>query len=195
MKNLIIYLLLIISFAAKTHAFQEEQTNINIGFGGHGNRGVLGITFDKLLTEHHALSASAGLDTIGAITSVGFKYIGTKLTKHSDSAWGKCFFIWECDSYLFAGGGIQYATGTTIEISENSIDRTYQTKQKWLGITSLGFKQLLKNSMTFDIEISYRQILTGGEYTQTKGSYHDDTKAIESGYRTVGINFGIGYLF
>lgn len=189
-------LVIIMTYSSFILAFKEKDLNINAGFGVFGSRGLLGISGEKFISENDAISLAFGLDFIGATTAIGYKYFTGKLNNtQAGSVWGKCFFIFECDSHIYVGPSVQYASNTSIKITENTNIREYKIDPKWLGLLSLGFRSVLKNNISIDSEISYRSIVSGGTTTQTSGIINDDRQSIEMGFRTVGINFGIGYLF
>jgi len=192
MKNIL--LLFLFFYSLSSFAIQENALNINGGLGVFGSRGVFGISADKFLTQNHALSFAVGLDFVGATSAIGYKYFSEK-TNNSNTIWDKCFFLFECDSHAYIGPSLQYANGSTLKITQGTNEREYKIDPKWLGLISVGFRDIFKNNMTLDAEISYRSIITGGKATQTVGTVADDTKSIEMGYRAVGINVGIGYLF
>ncbi len=192
MKNILIALLFFYSLSS--FGTQDKDTNINAGFGVFGSRGIFGISVDKFYTRNHAISVAFGADFVGATTTVGYKYFGEKIN-NSNTVWDKCFFLFECDSRFYIGPSLQYANGSALKIREGSSEREYKLDPKWLGLISVGSRDVLKNNMTFDFEISYRSIITGGKASQTAGLGADDTKAIEMGYRAIGINVGVGYLF
>lgn len=186
----------ILMSSSLSHAFQEKDLNINAGFGVFGSRGVFGVSGERFFSENHAATLAVSLDFVGATSAIGYKYFTSKINKtEPDSIWGKCFFIFDCDSHLYFGPSLQYAGGSTLKITEASNDREYKIDPKWLGLFTVGFRDVFKNNMTFDVEISYRGILAGGAATQTTGATNDDRKSIEMGYRVVGINVGLGYLF
>lgn len=175
-------------------ALQEKDTNVNGGFGAFGTRGVLGVSIDKFFNQNHAISYAVGLDFVGATSAIGYKYFGD-VTKNSNTIWNKCLFLFKCDTHPYIGSSLQYAGGSTILISESDNDREYKTDPKWLGIINLGLRHVFESNLTMDLELSYRSIITGGAATQIAGTSANDKKTIEMGYRTVGINIGIGYLF
>lgn len=193
MKTLIL-MGVIAFYSLSSFALQENDININAGVGIFGTRGILGISADKFFTQNHVLSIAVGLDFIGATSAVGYKYFSEKINS-SNSIWDKCFFMFECDRHLYLGSSLQYAGGATAKITEGANVRDYKIDPKWLGLVSLGSRAIMKNNVTLDVEISYRSIFTGGQAVQTAGGLADDTKLLEMGYRSVGINFGIGYLF
>lgn len=192
MKTLILSLLFFCSVSS--FGFQEKDLNISGGVGIYGSRGLIGFSADKFLTQNHALSFAVGIDFVGATSTLGYKYFGEKINS-SGTIWDKCFFIFECDSHAYIGPSLQYAGGSTLKITENSNVREYKIDPKWLGLISVGVRNVFKSNVTIDAEISYRSIITGGTATQTVGLAADDTKSIGQGYRAVGINVGIGYLF
>ena len=192
MKNIL--LIILFFYSLSSFATQENAININGGLGVFGSRGIFGISADKFLTQNHALSFAVGLDFVGATSTVGYKYFGEK-TNNSSTVWDKCFFLFECDSHAYIGPSLQYANGTKLKMTEGTNEREYKIDPKWLGLVSVGIRDIFKNNVTLDAEISYRSILNGGKASQTVGSAADDTKSIEMGYRAFGINVAIGYLF
>ncbi len=192
MKNLL--LLLLFFYSASGFGFKPGDLNVTGGFGVHGNRGLLGFSADKFLSQNHALSFAVGIDFVGATSSAGYKYFTDKIAK-SNSIWDKCFFIFECDSFFYIGPSVQYAGGSRLKVTEGSDEREYNIDPKWLGLIGVGVRSVFKNNFTLDAEISYRSIFAGGDATQTSGLMADDTEAIESGFRAAGINVGIGYVF
>ncbi len=109
MKNLLI--LLISFYATTSFALKADDVIISGGVGIFGTRGLVGLSADKLFTANHAGSAAVGLDFIGTIGTVGYKYIGDK--RNLSAVWGECFFFFECDSHLYAGAALQYAGATS----------------------------------------------------------------------------------
>lgn len=191
MKNLLIIL---ISFhSAISFALKADDIIINGGVGIFGTRGLVGVSVDKLFTANHAASAAVGLDFIGSTGTLGYKYIGDK--RNLSQVWGECFFIFECDSHLYAGAALQYAGGTSTTITESGLQRKYTTDSKFLGLVSLGTKEVFKNNITTEFEASYRHILSGGKATQVSGAPGDDSKLLELGFRNVGFSIAVGYLF
>ena len=193
MKKLLATLAIIFS-AVQTQAFQEGNINFLGGVGMFGSRGLIGFSGDRFLSENHALSVAIGLDVIGADATVGYKYFSEKINS-SDAIWDKCFFIFDCDAHFYAGGGVQYAGATTVKISDSSSEREYKTDPKWLGLAMIGFRDIYKSGFTTDFELSYRNIFTGGGAQQTAGPAADDKKILETGYRSLGFNIAVGYLF
>lgn len=88
-----------------------------------------------------------------------------------------------------------YANGTTVKITEDSLQRTYETDAIWLGVLSFGRRITFMNSITFDAEVTYRGMLAGGGYQLKSGNVVNDSRSIEIGYRGFGGSFAIGYLF
>jgi len=175
-------------------AFQDKDININAGFGVFGSRGIFGVSGEYFLSENNAVSLVLGLDFVGATSAIGYKYFSKKLNNGS-SVFDKCFFIFECDSHIYLGPSLQYAGGSTLKIIEGTNEREYKIDPKWLGLVSVGFRDVYKNNITLDVEISYRGIISGGKAEQTYGALNNDRKSIEMGYRSLGINVGVGYLF
>ena len=193
MKKLLLTLS-IVFFALQSQAFQEGNTNLLGGVGVFGSRGLIGFSVDRFFTESHALTVAFGVDITGAGTMVGYKYFSEK-TNNSKTVWDKCFFIFDCDSHFYAGGGAQYANATTIKISESGAEREYKTDPKLFGIAMIGFRDIYKSGFSMDFELSYRSIFTGGATQQTAGLTANDQKALELGYRSLGFGFAVGYLF
>lgn len=195
MKKLFLSLLLF--YSVSSFGLQEKDINVTGGFGAFGSRGLIGFSADKFLTANQALTFAVGLDFVGATSTVGYKYFSDKINNpnNTETIRGKCFFIFDCDAFAYIGPSLQYAGGSTLKITEGLDEREYKIDPKWLGIISVGVRDVFKNNVTFDVELSYRAIMTGGNATQTVGLASDDRKSIERGYRAVGINVGIGYLF
>jgi hypothetical protein len=83
-----------------------------------------------------------------------------------------------------------------VKISSASSEREYETGSKVLGLVAVGFRDVFKNNLTLDAEISYRHIFSGGSLTQTAGPATEKDKAdIEAGYRSMGVSIALGYLF
>ncbi len=150
---------------------------------------------DRFLTENHAMSIGFGADFIGATTTLGYKYFDGKIKKDSGTFLDKCFFLFECDTHPYVGLSLQYAGKTSLTVTEDGLERKWETDPKWLALGSFGLREIFKNDLTFDLEISYRGILSGGKATQTAGISKNDLSLIESGYRGLGFNVGLGYLF
>jgi hypothetical protein len=194
MKKIIILFILV--FSSLSYAIQDRDININTGLGVFGSRGIFGVSAERFFSENHAATLALGLDFVGATSAVGYKYFTEKIVySEHNSVWGKCFFLFECDSHMYFGPNLQYTSGTVMKITEGSSEREYKIDPKWLGLVTVGFRDVFKNNMTLDVEISYRSILTGGGTSQTSGVVADDRESIEMGYRAVGINIGLGYLF
>lgn len=190
----IILATLLISVSLSASAFQEADVNVSTGVGLFGSRGVLGVSVDKFLAPNHAVAVGFGFDFIGATSFLGYKYFSDGIHS-SNNFWDKCFFVFECTNYYYAGGGIQYASGTHSKVTEDDVIREYDTQSKWLGLAVVGARSVFKNNLTLDAEISYRSIMTGGRSTQTAGPVGDDTKWLESGYRSLGFGIALGYAF
>lgn len=177
-------------------AFQEGQWNLNGGFGINGSRGLFGISNDYFFSEHHALSTAIGLDIVGATATVGYKYF-TSPSPAIAGVWGKCFFFFDCDHSWYGGVSLQYANATKMEVWENDVMiRQYDVSDKLLGLVSLGVRSVLTNHVTFDTEITYKNILSGGEVTQTLGTREEsDDRVLNWGQHDLGLGIAIGYLF
>lgn len=192
-KFLVIFLMICISLSA--FAIQERDININAGAGYAGSRGFLGVSLERFFTPNHALSAAIGADLIGMSSHIGYKYF-TGNTRTTNSIWDKCFFIFDCDSHFYMGGGLQYAGKTTMTVLENGVDiRKYETDSKWLGMANIGIRDVYKSNITVDWELSYRSIFAGGESIQTLGAPGNDQDFLELGYKTIGVSIALGYLF
>lgn len=182
--------------SAGAHAFQNLDTNITGGFGLHGSRGIIGISGERFFSENHAVALSTGLDLIGVTGGVGYRYFTQSLGgMTTTSQFEKCFFIFDCDTYLYAGPSLQYAAATTLKISDTASERVYKIEPKWLGLASFGSRFVFKGDMSFDLEVSYRSIFLGGRAVQTAGPANDDQQSIETGFKTFGLNIGLGYVF
>lgn len=190
------YLLILISFMSlSAHAFKEGDLNILTGVGLFGTRGLIGFSGENFFTENHAGLFAVGIDYIGATSTVGYRYFSGTLN-NSKTAWDKCFFLFDCNVHVYAGPSIQYAGGSTVKISTASSEREYETGSKVLGLVAVGFRDVFKNNLTLDTEISYRHIFSGGSLTQTAGPVTEKDKAdIEAGYRSMGLSIALGYLF
>lgn len=178
----------------KSLAFEKNSVNINAGLGLFSTRGALGFSVEKFFNPNHAVVGALGIDLIGTVSSFGYRYFTDKLNQ-SDAVWDKCFFYFECDSHMYFGGAVQYSSKSKMTVKDGALEREYETDAKWLGLTALGFRDVFKNNLTFDLEISYRSIFKGGQYRQISGSLNDDTKGVEAGYRSLGYSVGLGYLF
>ncbi len=193
MKNLIlIFSIMMISVSAL--ALQDKDINLQGGVGVFGSRGIVGFSVDRFYSPHDAISIAFGVDFVGATTTVGYKYFGDKFNT-SGTFWDKCLFLFECDSHNYGGLSLQYASKTTMTLTENQQQRIYELDPKWFGLASVGIRDVFKNHITLDTELSYRYILSGGKSVQTSGLAADDRTLIEMGYRTVGFNIALGYLF
>lgn len=193
MRNIILSVALLLS-AARASAVQSGNYNVNVGVGAFGSRGLVGVSLEKFVTGNHAVSGALGLDYIGAVSAIGYKYFSDKKPV-TDSAWDKCFFFIDCDTYFYAGPSLQYANGVKTTFTEGTAVREYQTEYKLLGVVSAGVRNQFKNNVTLDAEITYRTLLAGGKSTQTSGVIVDEQKSLEMGYRTLGIGFAVGYVF
>jgi hypothetical protein len=194
MKKLLA-ILFMTSFSLSAFAFQENDNNFHGGVGVFGSRGIVGFSVDRFFTPNHALSVAFGADWIGATSTVGYKYF-TEKTNNSNSIWDKCLFVFECDTHNYYGGGLQYAGASNTKFTESTgLEREYKTDSKWLGMATVGMREVFKNNVTMDFELTYRSIITGGASMQTAGLAADDTKSLESGFRSVGAGVALGYLF
>ncbi len=179
----------------QTLAFQKGNLNVNAGVGLFGSRGLLGVSADKFLTENHAVSSAIGLDVTGNLASLGYKYFFDQL-QAGNSVWDKCFFLFKCGQQHYMGSSIQYASGPKVEIRSEGSIRKYQLDQKLFGLLAVGTRDIFENNLTFDFEISYRGIVSGGRATQESGSVNpSDLDKLELGFRSFGIGTAIGYLF
>lgn len=195
MKIVTRFLIFCIFYSATASAFVSGNSNISLGAGIFGSRGVLGASGDYFVTDNNSFSASAGADLVGGVGSLAYKYFTDSIEK-SDSFWDKCFFFIDCETHLYTGAGVQYASDAEITISSGGTDRKYKTAPKMFGILVAGSRQIFSNNVTFDFEVSYRNIFSGGEATQVSGiSTPSDLKDLEVGYRTFGLGFAVGYLF
>ncbi len=178
-------------------AFEKGQLNINTGFGIFGSRGVLGISADKFISENHVISFSTALDAIGPSMSMGYKYFDKAFNRPGTGTFlDKCFFLFDCESHPYVGLSLQYASGTKIEFTSENQKRDYATKSAQLGLMLIGFRDVFKNNMTLDLEISNRNLLTGGKIQQTSGpSNSNDISNLKSAYNSFGVGLAIGYLF
>ena len=184
--------MILYSFSAL--AIEENDVNFNGGVGYAGSRGVVGFSVDRFYTPNHALSVAFGADFVGATSTVGYKYF-TEKTNNSGTVWDKCLFIFDCDTHAYFGGSAQYAGKTTLKVSENGVEqRAYDIDPKWLAIASMGLRTVYKSNMTLDLELSYRSIFAGGKSMQTYGAPVED-EYTEVGFRTLGANAAIGYMF
>lgn len=195
MKRLFLVFALVLSAVSSEAALKENDLNFMVGSGFFGSRGVVGFSFDRLFTEHHAMTAAFGVDFTGASSMVGYKYFTGKMNE--GTTWrDKCMFVFDCDVYFYGGGGAQYAGGTTVTVSQNNNEREYQTDPKWFGMAQVGVRDVFKNGLTLDLEITYRDLVAGGGYHQTMGSVDpSDDSDIKMGYRGVGVGVAMGYMF
>lgn len=193
MKTLILFIG-INFFSLSSKAFEAGQTNIHGGLGVYGTRGLIGASLDKFVTDHQAVSVAVGADFVGLTSSVGYKYFWDAIPK-TTSAWHKCFFVWECDNHPYLGASFQYAGTSTSTITESGVERKYTTAPKYFALLTGGWRTTFKNNVTMDLELSYRGHLAGGEATLVSGAGADDNRLLEQGYRSLGANIGVGYLF
>jgi hypothetical protein len=195
-KKLLVILTMVFAAVSSEAALKEGDLNLMGGAGLYGSRGIMGFSMDRFFTEHHAITGAVGADITGAGTMVGYKYFTAKMN-NSSSAWDKCLFIFNCDVYYHAGGGVQYAGSTEVKFTESTGDeRDYHTDPKWFGMATTGFRSVYTNGITVDLEITYRSIFAGGDYQQTAGAVDSsDAQYIERGYRGVGFGLAMGYMF
>lgn len=196
MKKLFLVFALVLSAATSKAALKESDLNLLVGSGLFGSRGIMGFSLDRMFTEHHAVTAAFGADFTGASSMAGYKYFSSKANE--GNTWKeKCLFLFDCDIYYYGGGGAQYAGGTTVTFTESTGDkREYQTDPKWFGMANVGVRDVYKNGLTVDFELTYRDLIAGGDYHQTQGTADaSDDKHIKMGYRGVGFGIAMGYMF
>lgn len=193
MKKLFVVLSIVFA-AVNSQAFKEKDVNFMGGVGLFGSRGVVGFSADRFYTENHALSVAFGADFVGAISTVGYKYFGGKMN-NSGSVWDKCFFLIDCDIHNYGGVSLQYGGASKVTITEANDRREYDVDSKVLGLAIVGSRDVFKNGVTLDLELSYRSIMSGGKAKQVSGGIEDDTKALQAGYHDLGANVALGYMF
>lgn len=189
--------LLAVLFCLSCHAFEDGQLNINAGLGAFGSRGIVGVSADRFVNENNAISLAAGLDMIGPTVTLGWKYFDSSIQKYKTGTFlDKCFFLFECESHPYFGIGIQGAGYTNVEIKKNGESRKYSIGHSMLGIASLGFRDVFSSRLTFDLEITYRSLLNGGQISRENGiENNDDLKDLKGPFNSVGIGIALGYLF
>lgn len=180
--------------SAQAFAIQAGDYNLNVGAGALGSRGLVGVSLEKFVTGNHAISGALGIDLIGPVSTLGYKYFSDKKPV-TDSAWDKCFFFLDCDTYFYAGPSLQYAGAVKSTITESNLVREYQTGSKLLGMLTVGVRNQFRNNVTMDVEFTYRSLISGGVSTQTSGAIADDQRLLEIGYRTGGLGIAVGYVF
>lgn len=193
MKKWMLALLLLL-LTSPSWALHKKDLHLLGGIGIFGSRGLLGVSADKFFSPRHALSLSAGVDIIGSVSFFGYKYFGSAVNT-SNQFFDKCLFLFECDSHYYTGFGIQYAGSTTSLIIENGEERKYTDSPKWLGLISVGTRNIFPNHILLDVEVSYRHLLAGGRSSQLAGKVADDKELLEFGYRTLCLNMALGYSF
>ncbi len=192
MKKLLLAFTLLLSSTG--FSFQEKDINIHAGAGIFGSRGLVGVSAERFYTGNHALSVGFGADIIGMTSTLGYKYFGERMNT-GNTVWDKCLFIFDCSAHPYIGGSLQYAGGTTATITSQSIQRRYEIDPKYFGLINVGVRDVYSNNITVDFEVSYRSIISGGRSRQVSGPSEDDRRFLEMGFRDLGVNVGIGYLF
>lgn len=193
MRKLLVLLMFLLPL--RVLALDAGNFNLNAGLGLFGTRGVLGVSGDYFLTQHQAVDVAVGADFIGGVTSAGYRVFSDKIN-NSATFWDRCFFFIDCDEHAYGGLSVQYAGSGRTTFTDSQGTRVYDSDSKFLGVAVLGMRSIFKNKVTFDAEISYRSIITGGRITQVSGpEVASDVKNFEAGYRTFGIGIAVGYLF
>ncbi len=189
--------LFIVLLSTSALAFEKNDINVHAGFGAFGTRGLLGVSVDQFLTQNHAISYTFGADFIGLISSVGYRYFDSQINRAPTQTFlDKCFFVFDCVVHPYLGMNLQYAKSTDSRITSDDSERGYAVDAKFLGVGVFGFRDVFKNNMTVDVELSYRGLISGGRNTLTYGTPETgDQRLLNLGNQTFGVNVAIGYLF
>jgi hypothetical protein len=196
MKKLLVGFLL--SLSLPSWALDGTNSTLQGAFGARTAVGVIGVDYQKMFTEHHAFQVGLGVDIIGVVGSIGYRYFGDAIPKvvTPDSVWGKCFFLFECDTYPFIGASVMQASASTFTITEAQVESKYKVNERILGLALVGLRSVFKSHVVMDVGISYRSLLTKSELQNTSGPDVEKQKADFHGYEQgTGIVASVGYMF
>jgi outer membrane protein W len=196
MKNYLVFSLLLLQ-ATGSFALEKDDINIQGGIGVFGSRGLLGVSVDHFLSPNHAISYSAGIDFVGMISSVGYKYFDKKIdTSTTNTFLDRCYFLVDCDVHPYVGASLQYGAATSRKFNKDGFEKEYITNPEIYALAVFGFRNIFKNKFTLDLEISYRNILTEGRSRLESGPAGEhDHQVVTLGHKAAGISIAAGYLF
>ncbi len=182
--------------AVGSRAHCSSQNTILLGGGIFTPRGILGLSYERILQENHSLVVTLGADIIGLSSSLGYRFTFGELAL-GETYNDKCMFFFDCDSRYYVGPSIQYAKNTSIEFSTNGItEATYSTGDKTLLVSAIGTKGLFKNGFTLETEITYRRRISQKQNVLTSGvAQKSHEKHLDFGQDTVGLSVGFGYSY
>lgn len=196
MKSYLVISLLLLQVTA-SFALEKDDINIQGGIGVFGNRGLLGVSVDQFLTPNHAISYAAGIDFVGLVSSIGYKYFDKKIDYNTTNTFlDKCFFLFDCDNHPYVGASLQYGAATHLKFEKDGFEKEYKTNPELYALAVFGLRHIFKNKLTFDLELSYRNILTEGRSSLESGPAGEhDQQVLSLGHKALGFNIALGYLF
>lgn len=193
MKKILLGILL--SLSMQSWAVETPSNSIALSAGVLSPYGMLGISYERLLNENNGVQASIGIDPIGTITSVGYRYYLGTIGK-APGIWGKCLFLFECDSAFFGGLSLQYASSSLITFREDEIESKYRPNGRFLVSPTIGIRTLYSSGFTAAVFVSYRELLTETSLDLDSGpGVSDAKKSIDDWSRGTGIGVSLGYSF
>lgn len=203
MKTSVLMLLyVIIFFQMETQAaeaplnFSRNVTQIQLGV--MSPTGLLGLSQDYTVTEHHSLVAGVGLDPAGALLSLGYRYHDHLLKQHKTETFlDKCFFLFECESRPFVGMHFTRASGGTWTITnEADEERAFEVSGVSLLNGEFGFQTAFRSGIVTSLSFNYRTPLEKAKVRLRSGVAEvDDESSIRNWYQGLGITFGLGYTY
>lgn len=196
MKKLLIGLILFISLPS--WGLDSSTNTLQLATGIRGVVGALGLSYEKMFTENHALQASVGFGFTGPVTSLGYRYFDQAVIKHKTGTFlNKCFFLFECDVHPYVGASLQYAPSTRVKIfSDENPASTYRANDRYVAAAVLGFRDVFKNNVILDLNFNYLTPLNRAVFTATEGPNNEDhQRAFAAGAKGLGLGLSLGYMF
>jgi len=195
MKHLVIALLMCLSLPS--WGLDSSNSTLQVASSIRGLNGLVGVNYEKMFTENHALQAGVGVDIIGSVVSLGYRYFDRAVTKQQTGTFlDKCFFLFECDVHPYVGASIQYAPPTRITAESENARSSYDTNDRYLAIANLGFRDVFTNKVILDVNIAYKTPLNKSLLTNTEGPDVESQKEmIHSFEKGLGLGISIGYIF
>lgn len=190
--RIFLFLIMICQFS---HGFQAGENNLNFGIGSGGSRGIVGASWDRFIDDNQAMSFGVGIDFVGAVSSLSYRYFSEDLSQSNQIVFGRCFFVVECKSHIYGSIGFQYAGASQLIITEGADQRTYEIASKNFALVGIGLRNIFKNNLTIDFEILKRKYLSGGSIKQTSGTLVDETDKIQKDYDGITFGLAMGFLF